>query len=373
MRPIITQMELTEPLKNILKETASQLKGAQRRRFMAQTVIEMGYGGQSRSARELGWNRDIIRQGVRELETGITCVNNYQARGRKKTEIHLPNLLFDIKSIVDSQSQTDPTFQTNRLYRRLSASCIRKALIEQKNYRDEELPCTETIRIKLNELGYYPQKVTKSKPQKKIPETDEIFEQMKRVTDEAAQDPTTLEISMDAKAAVDIGPFSRGGKTRVPTFACDHDFKPSGRLTPYGILILEWKDLFLYFTESKVTSDFIVDTLDSFWTKVKQKFPDCKTLLIKQDNGPENHSRRTQFMKRVVDFVQHHKINVRLAYYPPYHSKYNPIERTWAALEHHGNGSLIEEVMTALKFAETMTWKGKIPKLSWLLKPIQLE
>jgi hypothetical protein len=101
----------------------------------------------------------------------------------------------------------------------LSASCVRKVLIEQKNYRNEELPGTETIRIKLNELGYYPQKVTKSKPQKKIPETDEIFEQMKRVTDEVAQDPTPFEISMDAKAAVDIGPFSRGGKTRVPTSA----------------------------------------------------------------------------------------------------------------------------------------------------------
>jgi hypothetical protein len=101
----------------------------------------------------------------------------------------------------------------------LSASCVRKVLIEQKNYRNEELPGTETIRIKLNELGYYPQKVTKSKPQKKIPETDEIFEQMKRVTDEVAQDPTTFEILMDAKAAVDIGPFSRGGKTRVPTSA----------------------------------------------------------------------------------------------------------------------------------------------------------
>lgn len=364
-------MELTDSLKNLLIETASQLKGAKRRRFMAGTVKEMGYGGQSLAARELGWNRDIIRQGIRELETGITCVDNYQARGRKKAEIHLPNLLFDIKSIVDSQSQTDPTFQSSRLYTRMSASEVRKALIVQKNYTDEELPCTETIRIKLNKLGYHPQKVTKSKPQKKIPETDEIFEQMKVVTEGATLDPTTLQISMDAKAAVEIGPFSRGGKTRVPTAACDHDFNSSSRVTPYGILMPEWNDLFLYFTESKVTSDFIVDALESFWKEVKGKFPACKTLLIKQDNGPENHSRRTQFMKRIVEFVQTYKINVRLAYYPPYHSKYNPIERTWAALEHHWNGSLIDEVKTALKFAETMTWNGKTPRVELVKKTYQ--
>ncbi len=89
---------------------------------------------------------------------------------------------------------------------------------------------------------------------------------------------------MDAKAAVDIGPFSRGGKTAYQHHL-QYDFKPSGRLTPYGILIPEWKDLFLYVTESKVTSDFIVDTLDSFWTKVKHKFPDCKTLKSNKITG----------------------------------------------------------------------------------------
>lgn len=86
-----------------------------------------------------------------------------------------------------------------------------------------------------------------------------------------------------------------------------------------------------------------------------------KTLVINQDNGPENNSRRTQFMKRIVEFSQKYKVNIRLAYYPPYHSKYNPIERTWAILENHWNGSILDEIETALQFAKTMTWKGKHP------------
>ncbi len=117
----------------------------------------------------------------------------------------------------------------------------------------------------------------------------------------------------------------------------------------------------MYFTESKVTSDFIVDILADFWKSEIQRFPQIKTLLINQDNGGENNSRRTQFMKRIVEFAQEYQLNIRLAYYPPYHSKYNPIERTWAVLENHWNGSILDEVETALNFAKTMTWKGKNP------------
>ena len=117
----------------------------------------------------------------------------------------------------------------------------------------------------------------------------------------------------------------------------------------------------MYFSESKITSDFIVDILEDFWQSQKSRFEQIKTLVINQDNGPENHSRRTQFMKRIVEFSQKYQVNIRLAYYPPYHSKYNPIERTWAVLENHWNGSILDEVETALKFAKTMTWKGKNP------------
>lgn len=158
-----------------------------------------------------------------------------------------------------------------------------------------------------------------------------------------------------------IGSFDRGGKNRIPTETDDHDFHPKTSVTPYGILIPELDELFLYFTESKVTSDFIVDALVDFWKSESWRFPQIKTLLINQDNGPENNSRRTQFMKRIVEFAQEYQLNIRLAYYPPYYSKYNPIERTWAALENHWNGSILDEVETALNFAKTMTWNGQHP------------
>jgi hypothetical protein len=162
-------LELTDSLKVLLQETASRLKGHERRRFMAQTVAELGFGGQRLAERELGWHRDLIRKGQREVASGIICVDAFELRGRRPTESRLPNLLADICRIVDSQSQTDPKFMTNRLYSRLSAAEVRRQLIAEKGYSSAELPSEETIRQRLNQLGYYPSKVGKTKPQKKLP------------------------------------------------------------------------------------------------------------------------------------------------------------------------------------------------------------
>ncbi len=88
-----------------------------------------------------------------------------------------------------------------------------------------------------------------------------------------------------------------------------------------------------------------------------------KSLQIKVDNGPENSGMRTQFLKRMVDWVNDIGKPVRLLYYPPYHSKYNPIERCWGILEQHWNGTKLIDIDTMLAWAQSMTWKGKHPAI----------
>src|SRR5260370_11564302 len=161
-------LKLAEPIKSLLLSTAKELKGRALRMFMARTVQALGEGGQRRAERELGWNRGTLRKGMHELQSGIMCVDAYTARGRKRSEEHLPNLLTDLKAVVDGQSQADPQFRTNRLYTRLSVAEIRRQLIARYGYTDEQLPTEETIRTKLNELGYYPKKVAKTQPKKKL-------------------------------------------------------------------------------------------------------------------------------------------------------------------------------------------------------------
>lgn len=175
-----------------------------------------------------------------------------------------------------------------------------------------------------------------------------------------------LRLSLDAKAAVRIGDYSRGGQSRIMIRAADHDFRPNAKLTPFGIHLPQYGEVYLYFTASQLTSDFIVDCLTDCWTILQERFPEVTTLVLNQDNGPENHSRRTQFMKRITDFVDTFQIAVDLAYYPPYHSKYNPIERVWGVLEQHWNGSLLDSCETVLRFAKTMTFRGQYPVVQFV-------
>jgi Rhodopirellula transposase DDE domain len=98
-----------------------------------------------------------------------------------------------------------------------------------------------------------------------------------------------------------------------------------------------------------------------WWEVVHERFAHLTTLVINLDNGPENHRRRTQCRRRIVDCAHHTGLTVRLAYSPPYHSKYNPIERCWGILENHWNGALLASIDTVLRCATTMTWKGKCP------------
>jgi hypothetical protein len=328
---------------------------------MAEVVTGWGRGGATIAERELGWNRRTIRKGMQELEHGISIADSFRLRGRKPTEHRLPNVLADIISIVEPHSQTDPSFESTRLYTRLSAAQVRQQLVEAKGYPEEELPSVEIIRQRLNQLGYGLKRVAKTKPLKQIPETADIFETVNQINQQADSDPTTLRISIDAKVGIKLGEFDRGGKTRMPTVAFDHDFANCATLTPYGIFLPLEGELFLFFVQSKLTADCIVDILEQWWSNVKDRFPQIRKLVINQDNGPENHSRRTQFMYRIWEFAQQFQLTIQLAYYPPYHSKYNPVERTFGWLEQHWRGSLLDCVDTVLRFAATLTFKGKNP------------
>lgn len=133
-------IQLTDGLKSLYIKTATKLKGSDRRQFMAEVVQGLGIGGQTLAERELGWNRRTIRKGMQEFISGEAVVDGYARSGRKRIEVKLPHLLEDIQVLVDPQAQTDPSFKSTRLYTRLSAAEVRRQLIEQQGYEDEELP-----------------------------------------------------------------------------------------------------------------------------------------------------------------------------------------------------------------------------------------
>lgn len=165
---------------------------------------------------------------------------------------------------------------------------------------------------------------------------------------------------MDTKATIHIGEYSRGGRSRSlkAVKAWDHDMRPKDKLAPGGILEPLTGKATLFFTSSNKTSDFLVDGLLLWWDERKQHFPDLKRLVINMDNGPECSGRRSQFLLRMVEFSDVTGIEIRVVYYPPYHSKYNAIERYWAGLEKSWNGYLLDSVNGVLIRAANFIWKG---------------
>jgi len=167
---------------------------------------------------------------------------------------------------------------------------------------------------------------------------------------------------MDCKATVKLGELSRGGLCRGDNKASDHDFVSNGSHTPCGILNEDTGQLYINMGCSFKTSDFIIDTLAGWWQSIPaDEQQRIDRIQLKMDNGPESSGMRTQFLNRIVKFADEIKKPIQLLYYPPYHSKYNPIERCWGILEQHWNGTLLKDVHVMTEWAKTMTWKGIHP------------
>lgn len=198
---------------------------------------------------------------------------------------------------------------------------------------------------------------------KKIPETDAIFANIK--AKDAQASAQTRRLSMDCKATVCIGEYCRGGQTRGDCRAADHDMGCQEKYTPWGIVDEDSGHLYLSFGSSAKTSDFIVDSLQDWWrTLSAHEQEKTDRLQIKIDNGPESSGVRTQFLKRMTALSNQIGKPLHLLYYPPYHSKYNPIERCWGILELHWNGATLIDTHTMLAWAQSMTWKGVSPTVS---------
>jgi len=167
---------------------------------------------------------------------------------------------------------------------------------------------------------------------------------------------------MDCKATVKPSESSRGGFTRGNNKASDHDFASLGSYTPCGIVDEDTGKLYINIGSSFKTSDFIIDTLYSWWNTVSfEERLTIEKIHIKMDNGLESSGVRTQFLKRIVEVSDTIGKPIQLMYYPPYHSKYNPIERCWGILEQHWNGTILSTVDTMVEWAKSMTWKGLHP------------
>jgi hypothetical protein len=195
----------------LIRSGARRLTGYQRRAFQAEVAIELCDGNPRQAERRFGWGRQTVQTGLHERRTGLRCLEDFVARGRRRVEDEDQRLATDIREVVEPHSYADPTLKSSRRYTNLSAAEVRQALIK-KGHPEADLPAERTMRNILNRMNYRLKRIRKGVPLKKVEQTDAIFANVQAVRGQVRDDPATLEISMDTKAKVALGDYVRGGK-----------------------------------------------------------------------------------------------------------------------------------------------------------------
>ena len=161
--------ELTASTRETIRSAAKKLRGARRRQFQAEVAVRYCEGSPRRAEEVFGWGRDAVNKGLHEQRSGISCVDNFSARGRRKTEEKYPEMAQRIEALVAPESQADPKFQTPLAFTRMTAQAVREQLAKDDRDEHSPLPAVRTVRDMLNRLGYRLRRVRKTQPQKKFP------------------------------------------------------------------------------------------------------------------------------------------------------------------------------------------------------------
>jgi Rhodopirellula transposase DDE domain len=163
-----------------LRLAAAQMSGAKRRAFQAEMTEQYCAGNPRQAERMFGWSRETVEVGLAERRTGVTCLGAQTAfSGRKRWEDQHPQAAAALRTLAEAQAQQDPTFRTPLAYTRLTAKAAVAALRAQ-GFSKKQVPAPSTMASILNRLGFRLRKVLKAKPQKKIAQTDAIFENLKK-------------------------------------------------------------------------------------------------------------------------------------------------------------------------------------------------
>ena len=353
---MILSQKIENSYKNCIENIKKVKNKLEKAKMIKALICDLGGKGISIIANLLGMAFNTVKTYY------LTDFNNIQLsiefRGRKKIEDKFPEIKNQIRDILNNYEYTDSHFKTEALFVDLSLKNLRNELIQRYDYTEENCPCKSTLSRLLNDLGYKIQKVKKTKVLDKVPETDAIFENInetKQFITKSSDDVAV--ISIDDKNRKKIGNISDNGYSWFNRQALDHDTNFNCTVVPFGILDLKTNETFVYCNKGSSTANFKVDCIDNYLMKKKETF-NIKRLIIFLDNGPENSSRRTLWIKCLIDLSKKYNISIELVYYPPYHSKYNPIERYWARLQLSWSGLIISTVDKLIETINKVNWKG---------------
>lgn len=347
--------------KNQIKMIKTEKNPLTKKKMVGALVSDVGGRCISAIANAINACRNYVKKCGEIVRNNLPILSSKNKCGRNKYEENHPEIVIYIKEICTNSEFVDKSLKDNITYIDVSAKYIINELKNKYNYDDKDCPCENTIiRILREKLEYKITKVKKNKVQKKIKETDEIFNNVNLKKEELYKsDENTIGISIDDKVAKYVGELSGNGSSWIERNALDHDTNPDYIVKPFGIMDLKTKEVKLYCTTSNSTADFKVDSIEEYLKQKLKINPNINKLMIFLDNGPENGSSRKLWKYRIIKLAIKYNIQqIELVYYPPYHSKYNMIEHYWGVLQRHWNGLIIDNLDKLIGAINSCTWSG---------------
>ncbi len=351
-------------MENRIQTMLPLLDERQRRIYLASEALSYGYGGISRVSEISGVSIPTIRQGIAEIQAGEISENGRirkEGAGRKRAEDIYPNILESIQNIVDGNTYGNPE-------RVLSWTTLSLHDIQDLLHTKYKIKVSyRTVSTLLEKLGY-----SKQSNQKMMqigepsPNRNEQFEYINSKVKEfiEAGDPV---ISVDTKKKENVGNFKNNGqeyrKKKDPRKVLDHDFPipELGKISPYGIYVINSNTGFVNLGTSHDTAEFAVESISRWWETIgKNTFPNQKRLMITCDCGGSNGYRLHLWKYQLSQLAERTGLSIHVSHFPPGTSKWNKVEhRLFCYITKNWQGQPLVDIQTAVNLiGSTTTAKG---------------
>ena len=312
----------------IMKNYYNSISEKDKRRYAAVEFAKLGWGGLQYIANIFGCDPRIIKKGLKELKNESLVPGDrirVKGGGRKKiieTTAHIDEIFLKVLKNYTAGDPMDDKAKWTNLTQKEIANYMQEYGINVSEHVVKQL---------LKKHGYGKRQAVKNQTKKSVENRNEQFEKIDKLKTEYLESDINPVLSIDTKKKELIGNLFREGScyTTEPINVYDHDY-PSyadGKIVPHGIHDLKTNQTYLTIGTSRDTTEFACENLRDWWDEVgKKEYPTASSILILADGGGSNSSRYYIFKKDLQDLANEIGIEIRLAHYPPYCSKYNPIE-----------------------------------------------
>jgi transposase len=319
----------SEEVERAMKQFYDSLSEKDRRRYAGVEALRYGHGGREYIARVLGCSRRTVSKGAKEVsglpQKEVESRIRQPGGGRKSYAEKWPEIDHQFLSVLHNHTAGDPMDAKVR-WTNLTPKEIAQALEEQHGVRVSVF----VVRKLLKKHGYRRRKAQKKATMKEVADRNEQFENIAelRAAYEAAGNPI---LSMDTKKKEFLGNLYREGHlytlTELRTY--DHDFNSfaQGCIIPHALYDLQRNIGYIQLGTSHDTSEFACDSFRCWWyTYGRNHYPHATSILVLCDGGGSNSSRHYLFKQDLQQLADEIGVEIRIAHYPPYTSKHNPIE-----------------------------------------------